>query len=362
MPWTKTTLALAAVVLATGPGAAAAASGAVRLQQLYQFPNATQFVENIAIRPNGQLLLSTFDDGHLFTLDPRQHHGGCGGGDEDEDYAARLVVKVPGVTALSGMAEIALDVFAVSGGVSNASDYSFVAGTARILTLDFSRRRAAAGGGGGGDGDAPVVRTAAWLPDAGTLNGMAALPRHPHVVLSADSKTGRVLRTDTATGRVDVAFADPALAPPDAATTTTLPPGVPPLGINGLKIHGGFLYLTTTAERVFARVAIDEWGRPRHGTQPELERIAQLSSSASSPRVPDDFSVARDGTAYVATHVDALVRVAPDGRWTELVGPDGDVKLDSPTATALTRDEKTLYVVTAGGSGGKGGQVVAVHL
>ncbi|GJN72076.1 hypothetical protein PLIIFM63780_005589 [Purpureocillium lilacinum] len=333
-----TVASIALVASLAGQAAALGGDAIVRVRQLYQFPNATQFVENIAIRPNGHLLLNTFDDGRMYTLDPRRHHHGG-----DDNGAARLVVKVPGVTGLTGIAEIAPDVFAVSAGVNNLSDYSFVAGTARIFTVDFNRR---AGAGGGG----PVVRTAARLPSAQILNGLVALPRHPHVVLSADSKAGRVLRTDTTTGRVDVAFADARLAPGD------VPPGLPTLGINGIKIHGGFLYLTTSAQRVFARVRIDEWGR-RVG---DLEQLAQLP--LSPPKVPDDFSVARDGTAYVATHLDTLVKVAPDGRWTPLVVAEGDVKLDSPTSTALTRDEKTLYVVTGGGTGGKGGQVLAVQL
>ncbi|KAJ6442143.1 Six-bladed beta-propeller, TolB-like protein [Purpureocillium lavendulum] len=343
------TIAALALSLLAGP-AGALADVSVRMQQLYQFPNATQFVENIAIRPNGNLLLNTFDDGRMYTLDPRWRSGG---GD-----AARLVVKVPGIDGLTGIAEIAPDVFAVSGGVNNLSDYSFVLGTARIVTVDFNRRHSGGSTGGGGTGNTPTVRTVARVPDTRMLNGLVALPRHPHVVLSADSKGGRVLRTDTRTGRVDVAFADSRLAP-----GTGPPPELVPLGINGVRIAaaegGWFLYLTSSARRTFMRVRIDEWGNRRG----ELETLAQLPGSPiEDAKVPDDFALARDGSAYVATHLSTLVKVAPDGRWTSVVGAEGDAKLDSPTSAVLTRDEKTLYVVTAGGIDGKGGQVVAVHL
>lgn len=303
---------------------------AVQVRQLYQFPDQRQFIENIATRLNGELLFTTFDDGRLYALDPLA-----------KDPRPRVVAQVPDVTGLTGIVEIAPDVFAVSGGINNLTDVSMVEGSAKIVTVDFNKLMA---------GATPTVKTMVRIPNTRMLNGMARLPYRPHVLMSADSKNGRIFRTDYfGGGKYDVAFQDDKFTPGKA-------PKLVPLGINGVKIVGIWMYFTNSERQAFGRIQITEFGL-RNGPVTEIARLP-----ASSGLVPDDFCILGDGTAYVATHPNSVLKILPGGKWTVLVGGDSAVKLNGPTSTVLARDGKTLYVVTAGGIDGKGGQVVAVTL
>ncbi|KND91766.1 hypothetical protein TOPH_03445 [Tolypocladium ophioglossoides CBS 100239] len=276
---------------------------AVQVQLLYQFPDAKQSIENIAIRRNGELLLTTFDDGQLYALDPLA-----------KDPEPRVVVKVPDATGLTGIVEIEEDMFAVSCGINNLTDASMVEGSAKLVAIDFNKAT---------DGVTPTVRTFAKIPNTQMLNGMAPLPHIGSTLMSADSNK-------------------------EAKRFS--------LGINGIKFSLVWMYFTNSDRRLFGRVQIDEFGN-RKG---EVEEIVRLP--ASSGLMPDDFSMFYNGTAFVAAHPNSVLKILPDGTWTVLVGGDSAVKLNEPTSTALTQDGKTLYVVTGGGAGGKGGQVVAVTL
>ncbi|POR31895.1 Uncharacterized protein TPAR_07906 [Tolypocladium paradoxum] len=303
---------------------------AVQVRQLYQFPDAKQFIENVAMRRNGELLLTTFDDGRLYALDPLA-----------KDPKPRVVAQVPDVTGLTGIVEIMEDVFAVSCGISNITDEGFVEGSAKIVTVDLNKVT---------DGVA-TVKTFAKIPNTTMLNGMASLPYCGSVVMSADSKKGRVFRADYFNdGKYDVAFEDRRFTP---GKDTKLVP----LGINGIKFVDLWMYFTSSERQTFGRVRIDGFGN-RKGPVEDLVRLP-----ASSRLVPDDFSMFHNGTAYMAAHPNSVLKILPDGTWAVLVGGDSAVKLEEPTSTLLTRDGKTLYVVTGGGiTGGKGGQVVEVTL
>ncbi|OAQ72776.1 six-bladed beta-propeller, TolB-like protein [Pochonia chlamydosporia 170] len=304
---------------------------ALTATQLFQFPNTSQFVENIAVRSNGHLLLDTFDHGRLYTLDPTA-----------KKPIPRVVAQVPESTGLTGIAEVAHDLYAVSAGILNLTDDSFEAGTSKVALVDLRDCH---------DGKLASVRVIAEVADAGILNGMASLQKHKHIILSVDSKTGRVYRVNTRNGKVDIAFQDDRLKPGPG-------PVLVPLGINGVKIFKGYLYLTNSQQRFVGRIKIDDFG-DKTG---DLEIITTLP--LNPPKVPDDFSIAKDGTIYLGAHVDTLVKITPNGQWTALVeGSSAGFYLDGPTSTALSKDEKTVYVTTSGGGQtGKGGQIVAVHL
>ncbi|OAA73292.1 Six-bladed beta-propeller, TolB-like protein [Cordyceps fumosorosea ARSEF 2679] len=322
LPLTRTALAVLALALTSQ------ATYTTRL--LYQFPDYLQWIENMAVRPNGNILLTTFDRAHVYELDPTSGR------------APGLVAALPDADAAIGITEIAPDLFAVEAGLLNRTDYQ-LHGSGRIDTLDFSCPGCAA---------LPRVRTrVAALPDAKLLNGMAALSRH--VVLSADSITGTVYRTDTATGAVSVAFRDPRLAPRDNPD-----PFLRLLGVNGLRTHGDYLYVTSTSAGFLGRYPVDARGTPRGA----LEVLAGYAA----PRSPDDFAVARNGTVFGAVPLDSVARVAPGGSIADYVAfiVNHDGRLQRPTSTVLSLDERTLYVSTGGRNkpGGKGGQIFAVSL
>ncbi|TQV97137.1 Six-bladed beta-propeller, TolB-like protein [Cordyceps javanica] len=309
---------------------ALAAQAAYTAQLLHQFPSYLQWVENMVVRPNGNVLITTFDQASIFELDPNNGN------------APRLVAMVPDADVAIGITEISPDVFALETGYLNRTTYQLDR-SGRIDTLDFTCR---------GCNERPEIRTVAALPQAKLLNGMAALPLRSHVVMSADSITGTIYRTDTRTGRVDVAVEDPNLAPranPD--------PFLNLLGVNGLKTHNGYLYVTSTSAQFLGRYQIDECGTPLGA----LETLVTYQT----PRSPDDFAIARNGSVFGAIPLDSVSKATPNRA-------DYDVdfivnhnpELERPSAAVLSRDESTVYVSTGGRNeqGGKGGQIFAVRL
>lgn len=302
-------------------------------RQLYQYPNFT-FIENIAVRPNGHLLLDTFDDAKMYTLDPSQ-----------PNPETRLVAQPAGVDALTGIAEVAPDVFAVTGGMLNITSFSFVLGTGKVFLVDFRSCKAPS--------DKPTVQHIASIPDANILNGMVALPAYPHIILSVESVAGLLYRIDTSTGRVEVAFQDDKLGLGNGPLFT-------PLGANGIKIHGHYLYFANSNQKFFGRVKITARG-DRAG---DIEEIV----GAPNPTVNtyDDFAMSRDGTAYVSLHDSYLTKITPSGKQTIIAGGESAaVKLYGPTSAALKRDEKVVYVCTGGTTINgtvEGGQILEVRL
>jgi len=89
-----------------------------------------------------------------------------------------------------------------------------------------------------GNCDSGIVLDSISVPDTQMLNGMAALPATPHVVLSAHSNGARIFPINTLTRAVDVTFADPLLGP---GSNTSVP-----LEAIGLKIFNGYLYFTNS--------------------------------------------------------------------------------------------------------------------
>jgi hypothetical protein len=267
--------------------------------QLFNFSSYVD-IENSHVRPNGHLLLTTFDAGRLYDLDPLS-----------SSPQAELVAALPGATALTGIAALGADQYAIAGGVRG--NYSYTNET--IYKVDMS-------------GEPAGIEIVAQLPDAIMLNGMAPLPTTPHVVLAADSRQGCIFRVDTDSGEVDVAFADEATmtAPTDAAV---------PIGINGLKIANGHVYFTNTARGLFARAPISESGDPAG----PVEVLAQSSASW------DDFAVDESGVAFVAQANNALANVLPNGSLTTIVD---DPILLGPTSVNLLSDGSGALVTTRG--------------
>lgn len=299
------------------------------VRELFRFPNGTQFLESVKVRSNGHLLINTFDDASMYTLNPKE-----------KNPQARFVVKIPDATGLTGLAQIAPDVFAASAGVLNYTDLTFTRGSAKIVSVDLKNH---------GNGP-PTVKTIAKFPNAGLLNGMAALPHHPHIIFSVDSKDGSIHRVNTRTGKTDTIYQDPRLTPGPA-------PKILPLGINGIKVHDDYLYLTVTESQLYCRLKISRDG----DVVGDLETLVQLAGKEPA-MIPDDFVIDRRGDAYIGAHPNSIVKRTRNGDVSRFVyGP----LLEGPTATALSANGKTLYIVTTGSrdvAKGKGGRVLEVSL
>ncbi|OTB15442.1 hypothetical protein K445DRAFT_318288 [Daldinia sp. EC12] len=300
--------------------------------ELFAFEEGKTFIENIAVRTDGTLLLSTFENGRLYSLDPNA-----------ATPKAELVAEFPGANGITGVVANSSNVFTVTGG--DHKPFRFTLGSMKVYTVTFEE-----------PGLPAVVKTVAEVPDAEMLNGIAALPSRPQVVLSADSIKGRIFRIDTSTGAVDVAFSDPALEPNRSV----------PLGVNGIKIFESHLYFANSAKGFFGRVPIG----PDGSKTGDVEIIAHISGDINPNNAYDDFDIARPAggnpTAYVTAHLNKVYSIDLVTKEQKLFFGGGDSKaVLHPTSVATTKDGKSIYVVTGGFEtfgGPAKGQVVEIPI
>jgi sugar lactone lactonase YvrE len=168
----------------------------------------------------------------------------------------------------------------------------------------------------------------------------------------ADSRLGAVFRVDTDTGISEIAFSDVAL---NAIANATVP-----IGINGLKVFGGYVYFTNTARNTFGRVPISDAGE----NIGDIEIVATLNPTDAGYDW-DDFVFDKNGTAYIAQPSNAIAAISPGGNQTILVGGGNSTAIVGPTSVTLGLDQKTAYITTRGGAVGNftySGQVVEVEL
>lgn len=304
----------------TGAASAAlailSAGSSVLAQSATQLWNFTSYVdiENSALRSNGHLLFTTLTNPQLYSLDPSA-----------AEPVAEVVDWLPGVTALTGIVEVGEDIFAVIGGVRGSYNYT----QETIFTVDFS-------GATDANPNATVVSTVATLPDAVMLNGMAALPSNPHILVIADSRLGCLWRVDIDSGAVAKAIADPLLNATAGATV--------PIGVDGLKISpdGAYAYVTNVNLLFLGRIPIADNGTALVATG-DLEVVTYFETEDDW----DDFVI--NGTiAYGAQSPNYFSQVDLEtGELTVLVN---DTAMDGPTSITLNEDRTSAYLTTRGAS------------
>lgn len=188
------------------------------------------------------------------------------------------------------------------------------------------------------------------------MNGMVSLPGAPHILLSGDSVGGRIIRINTKTRLVDIAFSDPTLG------VGTGPGGKSvPLGVNGLHTFGKYLYFSNSAQGTFSRVEIDGEG----GEIGDIEVVARLEGEIGMGNAYDDFCIDGEGNAYVTLHDSSVRKITAERVQTNFVGGGEGVKFLDPTAAVMDADGQGIWVCTGGSvvDGLKiGGQVVWVRI
>ncbi|ETS75609.1 hypothetical protein PFICI_12553 [Pestalotiopsis fici W106-1] len=260
--------------------------------------------ENSIVRPNGNLLLTTINNGSLYEIDP-----------SSASPAAHLTATFGGANVL-GISSIGSDKYAIAGGFSSGGGGGGGPGgysNGTIFTIDLST-----------NSTLPLLGSpAATIPDSQLLDGLTALPAQPHVLLVTDALQGLVYRVDTATGAAEVAAQDDAFA------------GSP--GVNGIKILDGHAYFTNTATKTYGRFAISDDGLQAGA----VEIIAEDASS-------DDFALGPGGMAYLGRQQSpaAVVRILPDGTKEDIAT---SAAMGRPCSLDLALDGKTGYVTTASG-------------
>lgn len=193
------------------------------LQTKYQFPNES-WVENLAVRSNGNVLVTLLSSPEVWEIDPSKKE------------PAELVYHFPEALSALGVAELQSDIFVVAVGNITLPAIASQPGSYSAWAIDMryqprhSRKQQRT--------HPPRVSKIADLPQAHFLNGVSKIPSAPHTVLLADSAQGVIYALDTETGASRTWLEDPAFKPNSSIPVKS--------GINGLHVQGGYLYFTNT--------------------------------------------------------------------------------------------------------------------
>lgn len=308
------------------------------IQTIYEFPNET-WVENIAIRASGELLVTTITTPTLYQVDPFVA------------APANLIHTFADAVGTLGIAEIQPDVFAVITGNWSTETFATTNGSYSLWKVDLTDFKCDESGL---PKSKPGVTKIADIPEASFLNGLTLLEKSSPYVLASDSGLGVVWRINYVTGEYKIVLEN-ALMKPVAGQLAVL-------GINGVHTRDGYLYFTNSFQFVFVRVQISSEGI---ATGP-YEVVADNGEG-------DDFAFDKAGNAYITQDPGgALEQVTPAGKVTVLAGSTNSTILEGDTSGAFGRtifDSETLYVVTNGGIAGHpagssivGGKVLAVDI
>ncbi|KAI0173217.1 hypothetical protein GGR52DRAFT_542300 [Hypoxylon sp. FL1284] len=293
------------------------------------------YIENIAVRANGDLLVTLLQpSASVYTVrEPFSH-----------SPSVSLVHTFEGANGLTGISETSPDTFVVA-----AALYPGLAAPYQNTSTLWEMKLSCTG--------EATARKIVHIPEAKLLNGIVTIPSYRGAVLVGDSLSGVLYRVDVATGRYDVVLDIPELKP--------IPGGPFDLGVNGVKIHAGYLYWSNTDRDLIYRFPIDRLGYPMQGAK--VETIATVKHAS----YVDDFAIDRQGNIWAATDFDnMLIKIGTDGRDTVVLGSPTELTVAGDTSAAFGRnplDKHILYVTTSGapavpvnGTVSEPGKIVAV--
>ncbi|KAL2784550.1 hypothetical protein BJX66DRAFT_343909 [Aspergillus keveii] len=298
-------------------------AGNACVRQLYQFPNTTfHDIENVAIRPNGHLLLNTITEPVLYTLDPSAI-----------DPIATPLHHFDNATGLGGITEVSPDVFAVVVGNYSVHEFKGIPGTFSIWLVDLKA-------------DVTSVKKLTSIPEALTLNGITTASKS--VIMVADSPVGIIYSINIDTGCYQIGIQDAHFQPPPSSPF--------PLGINGIHRRDDTLYFTNSGQGTFGSLLITDKGNA----------AGQISIIANAPpgNFYDDFAIDSRNNPSITIHPSSIeTLMLPSGAVSSIIN---STEIVHPTSCVFgnSRDTKrTLYVVTAGDASGSqiiSGQVLAI--
>ena len=212
----------------------------------------------------------------------------------------------------TGIAEISSDVFAVI--TPNT-----------VWGVDLNQHR-----NHGSDNNVVEPEKIATIHQAGNINGMALLNQKTGMVVISDSQLGLIWRLDTTTGEYTVILKDP--------TMSANRKYGPLLGINGLRVHNGYIYYVNTPNRLYCRIPIN----------PITGQAIGPAEIISKGALADDLAVSEKGVGYLAGLTDSVVtRVFEDGEM-EVVANETILHAATSAAFGWLGDEKVLFVTTGG--------------
>jgi hypothetical protein len=290
---------------------------------LASFGNDT-WAENLAVRANGQILVSRFDTPEVIQVDPTGHNEPVTVASWDsKTYLGCL-----------GISETTPDKFYVI--TSGFLDANFVltSGVNSIWEIDMTKFSMSKK-----TGAVESKATVSKLVDVTTsdlLNGLITL--NDHSILAADSYNGWVYHIDTHSGNYTVAIDD------DKMKYDFVPSATGKIGVNGIKIHDGFLYWTNTAAGTLNRIRITARGNG----------VGKSEVVSSNVAGADDFVTRSDGTAFIAQNkMDELSILRPKAHVAQvIVGSSTSTIVAGVSAGKfgrLEKDKHILYLTTSGG-------------
>ncbi|KAI4639905.1 hypothetical protein J4E93_008704 [Alternaria ventricosa] len=293
-----------------------------------QLSTVPTWLENLAVRPNGDLLVTQLAPVPILYTIKNPSLGNATLEPIYEFHAAN-------VTDLLGITETAPDTYAIIAGNATTNSTGY-AGTWSVWQAAFASP----------DVSTPTVHKIANVPRAKLLNGAATLPSDPSIVIMADSQYGLLFRFDTKTGTSEIIADGPELKPYPEMHNGTVG-----FGANGLKIRDGWVYFSNSDLIAIYRVPITSRGYISHSPKAVVELYANLTAVAN---FVDDFTFGLDGTLWaVSNYENTVIAVSPGGKKMEVVaGAKGSVTFAGDTAAAFgrtDRDRDVLYVSTAGG-------------
>ena len=260
------------------------------------------FVENLAVRSSGRILVTVHNTNELIEIDPR-----AGG--------SRRTVHTFSAN-LFGIVEVREDIFYVSSGTIG------VLGSFAIYRVNMS------------DPSSETVSKVVEVPEALFLNGSALLRPTGSVILVVDSILGAIFAIDTNAATVRKWLQHNALM------KVTDNPNYP--GVNGIKMHNGYIYLSNTEAMTFLRAGITTSGDAVGSVETVYERVNV-----------DDFAFDAEGSVYLTSHVfNSVVKIRSNGARSRVAGGPNAAVVAGTTAAAFGRtpqDKTTLYVTTNGG-------------
>nr|WHS04492.1 hetero-Diels-Alderase [Phaeosphaeriaceae sp. CF-150626] len=298
---------------------------------LHHWPNGT-WVENISVRPNGNLLLTTSTpDGSVWQVKEPW---------TDNPEVEKVFNFDEWVDRLIGIGETTPDKYVVVGSrfYSTDAQSSHVARTFCAMELDFSK-----------NSTTPSARLIAWMPESYLLQGVAPLPWDLETVLISDQyvlrprqnqtdwtpSPGQIWTLNTRTGEYKLVMTD------YAELNTTYAKG-PDVGIDGIKIRDHDLFWVNQDNSGIYRIKINDTGAPADGAKPEL--IGSYETMWNDMAF-DPFNK----NLIWATGLNAVFAATLDGKIVPVdgVGTSDNLTLPGPTACQFGRtehDKATLYV------------------
>lgn len=313
--------ALASIAAATCEASALS----VTALHTFEYPS---WLENLAIRSNGEILTSRLDTPILYQVN---HITGA-----PVEVATWDATQYSGAL---GISEGANDVFyVILSAFFDQATFVKTSGVNTVFKIDLNTF--ALDSAGLIESNA-TVSLLTEIPGADFLNGMATLD-DSHIYVS-DVYSGVIYLINTSTGAYQVAVNDTLAkfsVDGEAADTN--------LGSNGLKVRDGYLYWTNTARGFLARIPVGKNGLP----------TGKSAIVATNVPKADDFQFRSDGTVFIAQNQQdtlssahgvetgkgvAAVAIAGSNISTILAG------VTSPKFGRTKADSNRLYLSTSGG-------------